>query len=64
MRGQRMRHKIADREGRACEVCLATFRTLFQGAYSFTEKECVVRKCVMKWETEKGGHVKFVFVPG
>ena len=48
MRGQRMRHKIADREWRAFEVCLATFRTLFQGAYSFTEKECVVKECVMK----------------
>ena len=30
MRGQRMRHKIASREGRAFHVCLATFRT---GAY-------------------------------
>ena len=30
MRGQRMRHKIPDREGRAFEVCLTTFRT---GAY-------------------------------
>ena len=30
MRGQRMRHKIANREGRALEVCLDTFRT---GAY-------------------------------
>ena len=27
MRGQRMRHKIAIREGRAFQVCLATFRT-------------------------------------
>ena len=27
MRGQRMRHKIASREGRAFQVCLATFRT-------------------------------------
>ena len=27
MRGQRMRHKITNREGRACQVCLATFRT-------------------------------------
>ena len=27
MRGQRMRHKIANREGRAFEVCLPTFRT-------------------------------------
>ena len=30
MRGQRMRHKIANREGRAFEVCLDTCRT---GAY-------------------------------
>ena len=48
MRGQRMRHKITDREARACEVCLATFGTLFQGAYSFTEKECVVRECEVR----------------
>jgi len=27
MRGQRVRHKIADREGRAFEVCLTTFHT-------------------------------------
>ena len=27
MRVQRMRHKIPDREGRAFEVCLTTFRT-------------------------------------
>ena len=30
MRGQKMRHEIVNREGRAFEVCLATFRT---GAY-------------------------------
>ena len=27
MRGQRMRHRIASRERRAFQVCLATFRT-------------------------------------
>ena len=27
MRGQKMRHKVASREGRAFQVCLATFRT-------------------------------------
>ena len=27
MRGQRVRHKIASREGRAFQVCLTTFRT-------------------------------------
>ena len=27
MRGQRMRHKIASREGRVFQVCLTTFRT-------------------------------------
>jgi len=27
MRGQRVRHKIASREGRAFQGCLATFRT-------------------------------------
>ena len=27
MRGQRVRHKIGRREGRAFQVCLATFRT-------------------------------------
>ena len=27
MRGQRMRHKMANREGRAFQVCLTTFRT-------------------------------------
>ena len=27
MRGQRVRHKIANREGRVFQVCLVTFRT-------------------------------------
>ena len=54
MRGQRMRHKIADREGRAFEVCLVTFRT---GAYVEESEGTGIERIGMRHEivSRKGG---------
>jgi len=48
MRGQRMRHKIPDREGRAFEVCLTTSRT---GAYVLQARG-VLNACT-KWQMRR-----------
>ena len=54
MRGQRMRHKISDREGRAFEVCLVTFRT---GAYVEESEGTGIERIGMRHEivSRKGG---------
>ena len=53
MRGQRMRHKIAGREGRTFEVCLVTFRT---GSYVEESEGTGIERIGMRHEivTRKG----------